>query len=173
MDKIHMDINFRWIEGDVHSTARWPPFFFTCFDNVFLYMSVSTLNGMWGWVWILSEGKEAERFIVETRMQHDGIGIQWKGPVHSIRKSVTDIIQGGNVFIFNSKEVQNPFFFKKGKDEKSYWRTEVKIHQISGPLQNSTKYLSTNDPMKMYLSKPKDSWAYEIDPHQKINLIVW
>lgn len=114
----------------------------------------------WGWVWILSNEEEAKRFKVEAKMESMSMSMRWAAPVHSIRKPVSEIIDSGNVFITNSKEIRNPFLFKKSNENKSYWTTELIIHQIAVPLPTSAPYIQTNDPMKKYLSKPKDSWAY-------------
>ena len=57
--------------------------------------------------------------------------LTWKGAVHSIRKSVHEIVSSGLAFVTNSKELRNPYLFRKsGEGSRYFWRTDVEIIEV-------------------------------------------
>ncbi|CAG7716587.1 unnamed protein product [Allacma fusca] len=145
-----------WIEGDPAATARWPPYYFTCFNQVFLYMAISTVHGMWEWVWIIGNDEDAKRFRVISRVENveKMAELTWKGAVHSIRKSVHEIVSSGLAFVTNSKELRNPYLFRKsGEGSRYFWRTDVEIVEVEPPPPGAMMYLETKEGSKKTGSK--------------------
>jgi hypothetical protein len=132
---------------------------------------VSTIHGIWGWLWILASNEEARRFRVQASMHSIDrlVALQWKGPVHSVRKSMKEITSSGQVFIMNSKEIRCPFTFRKGSnDGKKFWRTEIEILQVAEPLPTSIPYLPTTDEEKANVTRTEDDWAFTTKRHQEV-----
>jgi len=130
-------------------------------------MCVSTMQGMWEWVWILANEEEAKRFKFEVKMENldKVLSLQFKGPVHSIRKPMKEIISSGHVFVTNCKDVRNPYIFRKGRTDKSFWRSFVQIFQVSPPIPTSIPYLVTNDAKKLEVVREKgeEKWSIGLD----------
>ncbi|ODM89682.1 E3 ubiquitin-protein ligase SINAT5 [Orchesella cincta] len=151
----HHEIEW-WINGDISNPATWPPYFFTCFNNVFLYMANSTSFGTREWVWIIGSEAEALRFNVKAtlRTYNNLSTTQWHGPVHSIRKSAKDISDSGMVFVTNCKDVMNPFMFKKPEHaNRNFWVTDVEIIEIQPPSPETFLYtVTTGKTMEFHAS---------------------
>jgi len=109
-------------------------------------MAISTVHGSWEWAWIIGSEEEAKRFRVRSLLQNGDkvVNLQWTGAVHSIRKSIQEIVASGIVFVTNTKELQNPYLFHKEEEQtRHFWNTDVQIIQISPPPPGFVPYINT------------------------------